>query len=219
MTWADRAVRSPCRKRSDRSRAIRRSIPAPVAAEIATARRDQAVRAVATVADRSCSTRPRAAASLSIPSSSRSSSLSGRDRSSNDDRQDRRRRPLAARAQTPSCSTTSAVSRDARRVDKREREPADVGALGQQIARRAGNRGHDRAIRVEQRVEQARLADVRRADDRDRGAFADKPAARRLRQQRVDARDHAGDRPRALPSARRSDSPRRENPATPRASR
>ena len=61
-----------------------------------------------------------------------------------------------------------------RRIDQRQRQPADVGLLGQQIPRRAGDRGDDRAVRIEQDVEQARLADVRRADNRHGRALADR---------------------------------------------
>ena len=55
---------------------------------------------------------------------------------------------------------------NAGRIDQRQRQPADVGPLGQQVARRARDRRDDGAVGVQQRVEQARLADVRRADDR-----------------------------------------------------
>ena len=170
-------------------------------------------------ADRSCSTTTTRGRAAVTPSSSRSSFVNGRDRSSitivksaTRDCRPARVERLPARRHQPS-RRTPAVSIE------REREPADVGLLGQQIACRAGNRSDDRAIRVEQDVEQTRLADIRRADDRHGSALPDKAAAPRLRQQRIDARDHASDRPCSLPSARRSDSPRQENPATPRASR
>ena len=57
--------------------------------------------------------------------------------------------------------------------------------FGHQIARRAGHVRDDRARRAGERVEQARLADVRLADDRDLQSFANQPAARAVREQRV----------------------------------
>jgi hypothetical protein len=79
-------------------------------------------------------------------------------------------------------------------IDQRQREAADVCTLGQQIPRGSGNGGHNRAIGVQQRVEQARLADVRRADNRHLRAFANQAPAGRLRKQAVDssveAREH-----------------------------
>ena len=67
-----------------------------------------------------------------------------------------------------------------------DRQPADVRALGQQIARRPGNSRDDRAVGVEQRVEQARLADVRRADDRHRAPSRIRRPRAACAQQRVD---------------------------------
>ena len=165
-------------------------MPAPVVAEIATA-------SMGSSGSSGCdggrsilfhtTTRGRAAVT---PSSSRSSFVNGRDRSSITIV---RSATVTAALRARNAFLFDDIRRlaNARRIDQRQRETADVGLLGQQIARRAGNRGDDRAIRVEQRVEQARLADIRRADDRHRRALANKPAARGLRQQRIDARDDA----------------------------
>ena len=72
------------------------------------------------------------------------------------------------------------------------RKPVEVDALGHQIARRARDVGDDRAAAPSERVEQARLADVRRADDRDLQPFANQPAApRRRRAARRSARTSA----------------------------
>ena len=71
------------------------------------------------------------------------------------------------------------VDAKTRRIDERDAQPVEVDRLGDQIARRAGHVGDDRARRADQRVEQARLADVRLADDRDLQAFANRTAAPR----------------------------------------
>ena len=125
----------------------------------------------------------------------------------------------AARASTPSISTSSLGRAHAGCVDELDPQAVDIDRLGHR------DRASSRALAVtiarpvaDQRVEQARLADVRLAGDRDARALANQPAALRLAQQR-------GDRPldrterRAVSPARRSDIPRPENRATPRAAR
>ena len=84
------------------------------------------------------------------------------------------------------------------RIDERERHAADVDALGQQIARRPRNVGHDGARRAGEPVEQARLADIGTAHDRDRQPFADDAPATRIRQQRVERVKHLVERARRV---------------------
>ena len=50
-------------------------------------------------------------------------------------------------------------------VDQRDRDAADVAAFRQQVARRAGDLGDDRAVRADECVEQARLSNVGAADN------------------------------------------------------
>ena len=70
------------------------------------------------------------------------------------------------------------------RIDDRHRNAVDVDRLGQQIARRAGSLRDDGASRAGEPVEEARLARVRPAGDRDLQSLADQPTARRAREQR-----------------------------------
>ena len=104
-------------------------------------------------------------------------------------------------------------------VDERDAKPVEIDRLGHEIARRARHLGDDRARRADERVEQARLPDVRRADDRDLQPFADQAAAARVGEQRRGPREQRRRWPSRARRARRSDSPRRENRPTPRAAR
>ena len=83
---------------------------------------------------------------------------------------------------------------DARGVDERDRDAADVAALGQQVARRAGDLRDDRAIGADECVEEARLSNVGAADDRDLAAFTNHAALTRAGEQRADLRVHDGER-------------------------
>ncbi len=77
---------------------------------------------------------------------------------------------------------------DARGVDQRDRDSADVAALREQVARRAGNLGDDGAIGADECVEEARLSNVGAADDRDLTAFANHAALARAGEQCADLR-------------------------------
>ena len=102
----------------------------------------------------------------------------GRDRSSTSDAHVRGLAPPAARARCLPARSSSSLSRTPAVSISVTARPPMSHALGQQIARRAGHRRDDRAARAEQRVEQQRLADVRRADDRHPAAFAKQPPSR-----------------------------------------
>ena len=69
-------------------------------------------------------------------------------------------------------------------VNERDRQALDVHALGQQVPRRPGNLGHDRARRADERVEQTRFAGVRPAGDHDQPALANHPAGAALEAER-----------------------------------
>ena len=184
-TLVTRAVASSPPATAPRRSRVSPRRPSPVAPR---SRRlsDRAAPRSAPPADRSCSRRSRASAT---PCSSSTRDL--------------RRRLVpngpAPRAPDPPPPTPSARAHafllddvprlaDARRIDERHRHAADVRALGEQIPCRARHGRDDRAVGVEKRVEQARLSDVRRADDRD-GAFAYQAAARCVCEQLVIARD------------------------------
>ena len=130
----------------------------------------------------------------------------GRDRSSTRSTRSATAIACCARA-TPSTSTGSSVSRETGGVDQRDAQPLDVDDLGHQIARRARHVGDDGARRAGERVEQARLADVRLADDRDLQPFANQPAAARVAEQRRTSARAARRSPAPAAPARRSDSP------------
>ena len=87
-------------------------------------------------------------------------------------------RAWRARAMPSSSIGVAGALAQAGGVDQRHRHAVDVDALGQQIARRAGHLGDDRARGAGERVEEARLARVRPADDDHRQPFANHPAAR-----------------------------------------
>ena len=120
---------------------------------------------------------------------------------------------------TPSASTTSSVSR----------RPAVSTSVTRSPSRSTVSVTRSRVVpgtsvtmargASDERVEQARLADVRLADDRDLQAFANQPAAARVGEQcRSPHRARRRSPSRARP-ARRSDSPRRESRPTLRAAR
>ena len=83
---------------------------------------------------------------------------------------------------------------DARGIDERDRDAADVAALCQQVARRAGDLRDDRAVGADECVEEARLSNVGAADDRDLTAFTNHAALTRAGEQRADLRVHDGER-------------------------
>ena len=70
------------------------------------------------------------------------------------------------------------------RIDETDRQPANVGALRQQIAGGSGNCRHDGAVRVEKRVEETRLANVGRSQNRHVRAFSYQSTAACSHQQR-----------------------------------
>ena len=80
------------------------------------------------------------------------------------------------------------IAADTGGVHQRDRDPVDVDRLGQQIARRAGDFGDDRAAGAGERIEQRRLARVWAADDHDLRPFAHEPSGTRVAEQRVDRR-------------------------------
>ena len=84
---------------------------------------------------------------------------------------------------TPSASTLSCGLAKAGRVDERDPQAVEIDDFGHEIARRSWHVGDDRARRADERVEEARLADVRLADDRDLQPFADQPPAPRVGEQ------------------------------------
>ena len=69
----------------------------------------------------------------------------------------------------------------ARRIDERHAQAVEVDRFRDQVARRARDVGHDRARGAGERVEDARLAHVRLADDRDLQSLAHEPSAARRR--------------------------------------
>ena len=155
-----------------------------------------------------------------VSSRSCRSSVVERRRSVDDDQHQVGDIASACRARaTPSASTTSSRRPQAGRVDERHAQAVDVHDFGHQIARRARHVGHDRARGADQRVEQARLADVRLADDHDLQSLADESAAPSVADA---ARPCAPSVARARAPARRarrSDSPPPENRPTLRAAR
>ena len=108
-----------------------------------------------------------------------------------------RRRSAAADPSTTtstSAATSAPSARDARprprshpsiaqagRIHERDRQALDIDPLGQHIARRSRDVGHNRARRADQRIEEARLPGVRPARDHHRGDLREPPAARARR--------------------------------------
>ena len=166
------------------------SRPAPVLTEIATTiDAVERLELVHAAADRSCSRRPRARRDRSCtPSSSRSSTCK-RPRSI-----EHHEHQIGDAASDPSRAPHAFLFDDivrvanAGRIDQRERQPPMSARSVSRSRVVPGIAVHDRAIGVQQRIEQARLADVRRADDattarlREPGGRARRaPAARRCR--------------------------------------
>ena len=118
-----------------------------------------------------------------------------------------------------SASTGSAVSLKAGRVDERDAQAVEVETSVTRSRVVPGTSVTIARARADERVEQARLAHVRLADDRDLQSFANQPAAASVGQQRRrSAREARRSRAASAPD-RRSDNPRRENRPTPRAAR
>ena len=140
-------------------------------------------------------TRPTRAAASPL-SSARSSSCSARP-IEHDEHQSARRRRARARA-TPSTRRVVRLAQ-AGRIDQRHGS-RQCRALGQQVARRARHRRHDRPIGVDERVEQARLADVRRRPTTRPSPLANEPPARGPRSSASTRRAL----PRSLAAARRA---------------
>ena len=89
----------------------------------------------------------------------------------------------------PSCSTTSALARTPAVSTSRQMDAADRATCSiTQVARRPGNRRHDRALVADQRVEDTGLADVRRAGHDHQVPVAQSPRPRPAVEQRLAAR-------------------------------
>ena len=89
----------------------------------------------------------------------------------------RRLGPRPARARRPPARPVLAVAQ-ARRIDERDRQAAEIAADLDRVPRRAGDRGDDGDIAARERVEQRRLAGIRRAGENDRQALPQALAAR-----------------------------------------
>ena len=97
----------------------------------------------------------------------------------------------------PTCSTASPVSRRPAVSMMCSGMPVDLDAAANRVARRAGNRCHDRTILADELIEQARLADIGLSDQDDFEALEQEPSLARAREQAIEgllqALDLAGD--------------------------
>ena len=216
------AERLRARRARARSRAAARRGPQPVVAETSTAER----RSIRVGDDRRLDRSGRshlfattiADAATGLVEQRSSSAVSGSLLIEHDEHQVRHATRLLAARDAFAFDASLRLAR-ARRVDERHRQPFDVDALRDQIARGARHLGDDRAVGAGQRVEQTRLADVGPP------AMTTVAPSRIIRPRAASASsasicatttsDADGD----LAAARRSDSPRPENRATPRAAR
>ena len=182
---ADRDCRiARCLSAAAATAPMRSSRPAPVRAEIATASAPLKWRPTGTSAeDPTCSTPRRAATTRSRQECRGPRRSAGRDRSSTTSTRSATRSVSRVRL-TPSAPRRRVVSRTpAVSINASDNPPMSARSVSMSRVV-PGNCRDDGAVGVQQRVEQARLPHVRRADNRDLRAFADQPAPGRLRQQR-----------------------------------
>ena len=127
-------------------------------------------------------------------------------------------RSIAAHVRSmPSRSTSSAVSRKPRRVDDVQRNAVELDLPLDGVARRAGNRRDDRGLFARQAIEQARLADVRPADQHDGQPSRSRAPGLRAREQLSASRArNAPSLPDGVVRAQELDDPLRESRASPR---